>query len=198
MASSILRALSVDFGETHGVMKRDLLTILKNANSKDSNKVAEELEEFEALFKQYLVDRKAESSTVTWDKIQALPDSAVMPYASIQKTDLSSSKELLDKLVVVKLNGGLGTSMGCQGPKSLISVRNDQTFLDLSVRQIENLNSKYKSNVPLVLMNSFYTHEDTLKIKPKYERRVPLYMFCLLYTSPSPRDRQKSRMPSSA
>ena len=24
------------------------------------------------------------------------------------------------------------------------------------------------------------------------------YMFCLLYTSPSPRDRQKSRMPSSA
>ena len=61
----------------------------------------------------------------------------VMPYASIQKTDLSSSKELLDKLVVVKLNGGLGTSMGCQGPKSLISVRNDQTFLDLSVRQIE-------------------------------------------------------------
>ena len=25
-----------------------------------------------------------------------------------------------------------------------------------------------------------------------------LYLFCLLYTSPSPRDRQKSRMPSSA
>ena len=24
------------------------------------------------------------------------------------------------------------------------------------------------------------------------------YVFCLLYTSPSPRDRQKSRMPSSA
>ena len=26
----------------------------------------------------------------------------------------------------------------------------------------------------------------------------PLYVVCLLYTSPSPRDRQKSRMPSSA
>src|SRR5665213_4206677 len=26
----------------------------------------------------------------------------------------------------------------------------------------------------------------------------PLYVSCLLYTSPSPRDRQKSRMPSSA
>ena len=34
----------------------------------------------------------------------------------------------------------------------------------------------------------------TLKLEPgRYE-----YMFCLLYTSPSPRDRQRSRMPSSA
>lgn len=44
---------------------------------------------------------------------------------------------MLDKLVVIKLNGGLGTSMGCQGPKSVISVRNDLTFLDLTVQQIE-------------------------------------------------------------
>jgi len=39
--------------------------------------------------------------------------------------------------VVVKLNGGLGTSMGCRGPKSVIQVRNDLTFLDLTVQQIE-------------------------------------------------------------
>ena len=45
--------------------------------------------------------------------------------------------DLLNKLVVLKLNGGLGTSMGCVGPKSLISVRNDATFLDLTVQQIE-------------------------------------------------------------
>ena len=38
----------------------------------------------------------------------------------------------LSKLAVLKLNGGLGTSMGCVGPKSVISVRNDLTFLDLS------------------------------------------------------------------
>ena len=44
---------------------------------------------------------------------------------------------MLNKLVVVKLNGGLGTSMGCQGPKSVIPVRNDLTFLDLTVQQIE-------------------------------------------------------------
>jgi UTP--glucose-1-phosphate uridylyltransferase len=46
-------------------------------------------------------------------------------------------RDMLDKLVVLKLNGGLGTSMGCTGPKSLICVRNENTFLDLTVQQIE-------------------------------------------------------------
>jgi UTP--glucose-1-phosphate uridylyltransferase len=40
-------------------------------------------------------------------------------------------------LAVLKLNGGLGTTMGCVGPKSAIEVRDGMTFLDLSVRQIE-------------------------------------------------------------
>lgn len=44
---------------------------------------------------------------------------------------------MLEKLVVIKLNGGLGTSMGCHGPKSVIPVRSDLTFLDLTVQQIE-------------------------------------------------------------
>lgn len=46
-------------------------------------------------------------------------------------------KTLLSKLIVIKLNGGLGTSMGCHGPKSVIAVRNGLTFLDLTVQQIE-------------------------------------------------------------
>ncbi len=46
-------------------------------------------------------------------------------------------RKALDKLVVLKLNGGLGTSMGCTGPKSVISVRDELTFLDLTVQQIE-------------------------------------------------------------
>ena len=35
------------------------------------------------------------------------------------------------------------------------------------------------------------------RLKPEFEGRFKI-MVCLLYTSPSPRDRQKSRMPSSA
>ena len=75
---------------------------------------------------------------------------------------------MLNKLAVVKLNGGLGTSMGCKGPKSVIPVRNDLTFLDLTVQQIEYLNQKFDTDVPLILMNSFNTDEDTQKIIKKY------------------------------
>ncbi|KAI7745830.1 hypothetical protein M8C21_027754 [Ambrosia artemisiifolia] len=60
--------------------------------------------------------------------------------------------------------------MGCTGPKSVIEVRNGLTFLDLIVIQIESLNKKYGCSVPLLLMNSFNTHEDTQK--SQYPRLV--------------------------
>jgi UTP--glucose-1-phosphate uridylyltransferase len=50
-------------------------------------------------------------------------------------------ENLLDKLAVLKLNGGLGTTMGCVGPKSIIEVRDGMSFLDLTVRQIEVLSA---------------------------------------------------------
>ena len=98
-----------------------------------------------------------------------------MPYAELpEKTDPS----LLDKLAVLKLNGGLGTTMGCVGPKSIIEVREGMTFLDLSVRQIEHLNSQHNVNVPFILMNSFNTDEDTAVIIQKYaNHRIELMTF---------------------
>lgn len=87
-------------------------------------------------------------------------------------------RNYLNKLVVIKLNGGLGTSMGCHGPKSVIPVRSDLTFLDLTVQQIETLNKTYGADVPLVLMNSFNTDEDTEKIVRKYKGfQVKIYTF---------------------
>lgn len=62
----------------------------------------------------------------------------IQPYEKIKARGLPDNiSSVLNKLVVVKLNGGLGTSMGCKGPKSLIGVRNENTFLDLTVQQIE-------------------------------------------------------------
>jgi UTP--glucose-1-phosphate uridylyltransferase len=112
-----------------------------------------------------------EAQHVEWSKIQTPTDEVVVPYDTLAPTPAGASeiKNLLDKLVVLKLNGGLGTTMGCTGPKSVIEVREGLTFLDLIVKQIENLNSKYGSNVPLLLMNSFNTHDDTQKIIEKYQ-----------------------------
>ena len=61
----------------------------------------------------------------------------ILPYTSLESPGQDEIADILDQVAVLKLNGGLGTSMGCSGPKSLISVRNDLTFLDLHVQQIE-------------------------------------------------------------
>ena len=93
---------------------------------------------------------------------------SIIPYASLSAPSKEEIQAMLNQLVVVKLNGGLGTSMGCKGPKSVIVVRNDLTFLDLTVQQIEYLNKTYDADVPLVLMNSFNTDEETQKLIKKY------------------------------
>jgi UTP--glucose-1-phosphate uridylyltransferase len=58
--------------------------------------------------------------------------------------------------VRIILNGGLGTSMGLTGAKSLIEIKDGMSFLDIIIRQAEN------SEVALAFMNSFSTQEDTL------------------------------------
>jgi UTP--glucose-1-phosphate uridylyltransferase len=69
---------------------------------------------------------------------------------------------LLDQAVVVKLNGGLGTSMGMTRAKSLIEAKAGRTFLDLVVGQVVGLRERFGARTPLVLMNSFATREDSL------------------------------------
>ncbi|MFO7728189.1 MAG: UTP--glucose-1-phosphate uridylyltransferase [Desulfonatronovibrio sp.] len=70
--------------------------------------------------------------------------------------------EAISELAVIKLNGGLGTSMGMESAKSLITVKEGRTFLDLIVDQIKILRKKYQTPVPLLFMNSFRTHMDTM------------------------------------
>lgn len=131
----------------------------------ETKKFATEMDNFFALFRRYLQD-KAKGTTLDWDRIQPPQPSQVIPYDSLPKKE---NTELLSKLAVLKLNGGLGTSMGCVGPKSVIEVREGMSFLDLSVRQIEYLNRVNNVNVPFVLMNSFNTDDDTQNIIKKYE-----------------------------
>jgi UTP--glucose-1-phosphate uridylyltransferase len=123
------------------------------------------MDNFFHLFGRYLKD-KAKGNAIEWSRIAPPKPEQVVEYDTLAN---SESVEFLSKLAVVKLNGGLGTSMGCVGPKSVIEVRDGMSFLDLSVRQIEHLNHTYGVNVPFVLMNSFNTDSDTANIIKKYE-----------------------------
>ena len=103
-----------------------------------------------------------------------IPEESIAPSGDLPKAedlDAGSGADLLGQVVVVKLNGGLGTGMGLQGPKSLLSVRKGVNFLDLMVRQTLSLREKSDTKVRLLLMDSFSTSEDTLAHLKRYEEQ---------------------------
>lgn len=104
----------------------------------------------------------AKDCMVTWKDVIPLTDKEQVPYETLPEP--ANPKDLLSKVVIVKLNGGLGTTMGCKFPKCLIKFRDGKTFFDIVVEQVRDLNKKYGVNVPLVLMHSFYTDDDMKKI----------------------------------
>lgn len=104
--------------------------------------------------------RSGETGLIPEDNIEpvtSLPDAEALP------TDLSTAgKRALAHTILLKLNGGLGTSMGLQKAKSLLPVKNGLSFLDVIARQAIH------SGVPLVLMNSFATRADSLAALERY------------------------------
>jgi UTP--glucose-1-phosphate uridylyltransferase len=96
-----------------------------------------------------------------------LPESEIEPVSQLPDADELSEDEAganaaLAQTVVIKLNGGLGTSMGMTGPKSLLEVKDGLTFLDITVQQIRDLRERTGARLPLVLMNSFATRDASL------------------------------------
>jgi len=82
----------------------------------------------------------------------------LIQYDSLPAADTDD----LSRLVMIKLNGGLGTSMGLAQAKSLLPVKEGLTFLDVIAQQA------LLSGFPLVLMNSFNTHTDTMTFLQKH------------------------------
>ena len=70
---------------------------------------------------------------------------------------------------MIKLNGGLGTSMGMARAKSLLCVRRGLSFLDVIARQVLHLRREYGATLPLIFMNSFRTSADTLAALARYD-----------------------------
>jgi len=76
--------------------------------------------------------------------------------------------ELLEKCVMVKLNGGLGTGMGLEKAKSLLDLKEGNTFLDFIALQVSKMRKDSGLPLAFMLMNSFATSADTLEYLAKY------------------------------
>jgi UTP--glucose-1-phosphate uridylyltransferase len=99
-----------------------------------------------------------------------LPESDIEPVNDLPALDdlPDADPAVLDSAVVLKLNGGLGTSMGMTRAKSLIEAKDGLTFLDIIVGQVLGLRKRFDARVPVVLMNSFATREDSLAALEKH------------------------------
>jgi UTP--glucose-1-phosphate uridylyltransferase len=99
-----------------------------------------------------------------------LPESELEPLTDVPSSDdlPDADGSALERVVVLKLNGGLGTSMGMTRAKSLLEVKEGHTFLDVIARQVLHLRSQHNAAIPLLLMNSFATREDTLAALKAY------------------------------
>ena len=97
-----------------------------------------------------------------------IPESDIVPVSTVPNMETFSDKladagrEALAQTTVIKLNGGLGTSMGLEKAKSLLLVKNGYSFLDVISRQA------VRAGVPLMLMNSFMTDDDSLAVLEQY------------------------------
>jgi UTP--glucose-1-phosphate uridylyltransferase len=106
-------------------------------------------------------------------------ETGMIPESSITTIEMESlagleiseeqGRDALGRTAVIKLNGGLGTSMGMDRAKSLLEVRNGLTFLDIIVRQVLELRRRHDVSLPLILMNSFRTSADTLAALSGYD-----------------------------
>jgi len=97
---------------------------------------------------------------------------ASLPNFNDLEIDSDAAREALRQTAVVKLNGGLGTSMGMDRAKSLVEVRPGRSFLDVIVAQIQALRTQYEVELPLLFMDSFNTQQDTLAALAAYPRLV--------------------------
>jgi UTP--glucose-1-phosphate uridylyltransferase len=102
-----------------------------------------------------------------------IPEDSIEPVTDVADLDdlphdADAEREALQHAIVLRLNGGLGTSMGLTKAKSLLVAKDGLSFLDVIARQVLSLRRRHDARLPLVLMNSFSTREDSLQALERY------------------------------
>ena len=113
----------------------------------------------------YRLIERGETGMIAENTIDPLDMESI---ADVEVDDETASKAI-GNTVVIKLNGGLGTSMGMARAKSLLCVRRGLSFLDVIARQVLHLRREYGATLPLIFMNSFRTSADTRAALARYD-----------------------------
>lgn len=125
------------------------------------------------------VDEVAVDTFAHYYRLLEHGETGMIPEASIEPLEMESladvevpdevAAEAIRRTAVIKLNGGLGTSMGMDRAKSLLCVRRGLSFLDIIARQVLQLRKTYDAPLPLMFMNSFRTSADTMEALERYQ-----------------------------
>jgi UTP--glucose-1-phosphate uridylyltransferase len=108
-----------------------------------------------------------DEALITSDSLEPAGEVAVLDdLPAVEERRLG---EVLGEVALIKLNGGLATSMGLQQPKSLMEARDGRTFLDIIVGQTIALRERHDVALPLVLMDSESTRAATLQALRAYD-----------------------------
>ncbi|WP_028058941.1 UTP--glucose-1-phosphate uridylyltransferase [Candidatus Solirubrobacter pratensis] len=106
-----------------------------------------------------------ETGLIPEDSIEPVTD---VPSLDDLASDPEAEREALQQAIVLRLNGGLGTSMGLTAAKSLLEAKDGLSFLDIIARQVLALREAHDARLPLVLMDSFSTRDDSLAVLEEY------------------------------
>jgi UTP--glucose-1-phosphate uridylyltransferase len=123
--------------------------------------------ELAALHRRLLQLGERQAGFLPGEVLESLPD--LPRLDELPEPSPGQARDVLDRLVVVKLDGGLGTGMGLSGPKSLLGVKPGRSFLDVLASQVLALRKQHGVQLPLVLMNSATTRGPSLEVLRGYD-----------------------------
>lgn len=111
----------------------------------------------------YRLIESGESGLIAEADIEPVAD-----LPSLDDLDVPADDAAVRATVMIRLNGGLGTSMGLDTAKTLLPVKDGLTFLDVIARQTLAFRARHGVQLPVVFMNSFRTQRPTLDALAAY------------------------------
>jgi UTP--glucose-1-phosphate uridylyltransferase len=128
------------------------------------------IKNFERLFECVL---RGETGIIQEEEIEPVLEVDSLESLHASGEAAREGRKLLNNLVVVRLNGGLGTTMGLEKAKSLLTVKNSYSFNDIIALQLRTLGQSTGVAIPLIHMTSFSTDSDVQVMMKTYPDLSP-------------------------